>query len=56
MVAFAVMDADRIATFRTNPAGVFNFHEFLDADCLNLQQVFDHAHAVFGTVTRIELS
>jgi len=49
------MNADRIAAFRANPAVILSLHKIIDADGLDLQQVFDHTQAVFGPVTFIGL-
>lgn len=49
------VDADRLAALRTGPLLFFVSYELPYAGLLYFPEIFDHAHAVFGSVALIKL-
>jgi hypothetical protein len=48
------MNAEYLAALGTGPFFLFLYHEIPDAEFLDIVEVFDHAHAVPGSVPRVQ--
>ena len=55
IVAGFPVNADQMAAAGAFPAGLFPFCEFSNACIPDVFEVFDHAHAIFGSVAFIQL-
>ena len=53
-IAFLVVDTNHAATIRAFPPFLLVFQELLNAICLNMSQILNHAHSIFFSIAVIQ--